>query len=1134
MKNSNLMGQKTSEIVSSIWSIADLLRRDFKISKYGRIILPLTLLFRLDNVLATTKGNVLTAAEKSTKANEESIERSLIKASGYEYYNTSKIDLSEYEQLNIKENIYSYVRSFSINVQEIFEYFDFERILAELEEANLLYKILTTFGSFDLSTSALSPHEMGDVFEELTRRFAESSSETAGEHFTPRDVVELTTALVFMGDDELLSQDAVSRKVYDPTAGTGGFLSAAGEYVNHLNSRAVLQSYGQELNPESYAICKSHMLIRGQDFNNIKLGNTLSNDKFSEEKFDYMFSNAPFGLSWVKERASIERENKEQGIEARFCVGLPRIHDGSLLFLMHLVSKFKDKESGGSRIALILNGSPLFTGDAGSGESEIRRYIFENDLLEGVIALPSDLFYNTGVSTYIWILSNNKVENRKGVVKLINASSEFAKMRNPLGSKRNLLSNQNIKKIIEGYFGNKELNEKEETSQTSEITELFSKNYKNNEFSYRRIIVERPLKLSVHMSDERLESLRFKSTYSEPMKWIFETYGANWCSDSYGELEAIKDEVLNKLKTEFPEAKSSQLHKSIDSGIWKNQKVLLDKAYIIQKLFGKRGGGEVSPTHDYNKFVEYLDVTLSKNGIELDRIEKKELLNAITWKNTDASTVIKRVIEQKENHINGAFLHKKVVVEFEPDHDLREVEKVPFNTSDSVLTYYNQEVKPYCDEAWINCKQVDEQDSLVGKVGYEITLDKFLPTNEEQEIGIELRRLGVDVVSQDETWDILIHRVSAKAFVNKESEEITITRHNSHLFTFLQTPDEINRDYLAYELNKKLETLLFPGNGAQRHIPLDKINRLKLNLPELSIQEDFVENRMFLTRIISDTKDLLKRYDLESGSHNRIKLERFKNSIDETQFIINKAPYFLSELLYRSTNLEGKDRFEVLLKFLECVSIYYCSILYPMHKGDKQPNTLSSIRTEYATFSRWNKLLEELTITNNTISSIAKQLLPLLKKANTIRNTSVGHGAIPTKKQITEDLQSIESIVSSVNEILLEAFDNYELIYPLKSSWDGAFFTYEVITYSGLCGYPFSNNEIKVRKAFLDGGLYLISKNRESVYPIHNFMMPSDISKDSQIDGFYFYSKYDKNSGHNEYICHQQVPIQTKLINEQF
>ena len=404
-----------NNLAADIWSLADLLRGDFKQSQYGRVILPFALLRRLECVLEASKENVLAENMKIEKMDiaEEAKEKLLLRATNdLTFFNISKMDLAKLGESGIKDNLLSYIQGFSADAREIFEYFKFADFIGELSDANLLYKIVQKVRTMDLSLKAVSNQDMGSVFEELIRRFAESSNETAGEHFTPRDIVRLTTALVFLDDEDALTKPGVIRTIYDPTAGTGGFLSSGEEYVTELNPQAVVKAFGQELNPESYAICKADMLIKGQEVSNIKYGNTLSNDQLYADKFDYMLSNPPFGVDWKKIENTIKDENKLKGFDGRFGAGLPRVSDGSLLFLLHLISKMRDASStaegskGGSRIGIILNGSPLFTGGAGSGESEIRRYILEADLLKAIIALPNDMFYNTGIATYVWVLSN--------------------------------------------------------------------------------------------------------------------------------------------------------------------------------------------------------------------------------------------------------------------------------------------------------------------------------------------------------------------------------------------------------------------------------------------------------------------------------------------------------------------------------------------------------------------------------------------------------------------------------------------------------------------------------------------------------------------------------------------------------
>jgi type I restriction enzyme M protein len=469
-----------------IWSVADLLRGDYKQSEYGKVILPFTVLRRLDCVLAKTKKAVLAEKAKRDKSGLNP-EPFLIKAAGQSFFNTSPMDLKSLlgDQAHLGENLRAYVQGFSAPVRDLFERFDLHTQIDRLQRANLLYLVTEKFAGVDLHPEVVSNAEMGLVFEELIRKFAELSNETAGEHFTPREVIRLMVNLLFIEDDEALAKPGIVRSLYDPTAGTGGMLSVAGEHLTSINPGARLTMYGQELNPESYAICKADMLIKGQDIANIVFGNTLSADGLPGKKFDYMLSNPPFGVEWKKIEKEIRREAEEKGFDGRFGPGLPRVSDGSLLFLLHLVSKMRPASEGGSRFGIVLNGSPLFTGGAGSGESEIRRYMLENDLVEAIIGLPTDMFYNTGISTYVWIVSNKKPAPRKGKVQLIDASGYFQKMRKSLGSKRKELGEEHIEEITRIFGDFKKL-----TKKGVPISRIF----KNEDFGYRTITVERPLR----------------------------------------------------------------------------------------------------------------------------------------------------------------------------------------------------------------------------------------------------------------------------------------------------------------------------------------------------------------------------------------------------------------------------------------------------------------------------------------------------------------------------------------------------------------------------------------------------------------------------------------------------------------
>src|SRR5580692_5890169 len=439
---------------SLIWSVADLLRGDYKQSEYGKVILPFTVLRRLDCVLESTKAAVLAehAARKKEGLNAEPF---LLRKAKQSFYNTSPLDMKKLmgDQDHIRENLFSYIQAFAPAVRDIFERFEFYAQIDRLAKCSLLYQVTERFAAFDLHPEKVSNTEMGHVFEELIRKFAEISNETAGEHFTPREVIRLMVNLLFVEDDDVLAKPGVVRTIYDPAAGTGGMLSVAGEYLAEHNPQARLTMYGQELNDESYAICKADMLIKGQDVHNIIPGNTLSDDGHAHRVFDYMLSNPPFGVEWKKVEKSVRKEHEQQGFNGRFGPGLPRVSDGSLLFLLHLLSKMRRAQDGGSRFGIVLNGSPLFSGGAGSGESEIRRYLLENDLVEAIIGLPTDMFYNTGISTFIWIVSNRKPTLRKGKVQLIDASSFWQKMRKSLGSKRKEMGEDDIATVTKLFGG---------------------------------------------------------------------------------------------------------------------------------------------------------------------------------------------------------------------------------------------------------------------------------------------------------------------------------------------------------------------------------------------------------------------------------------------------------------------------------------------------------------------------------------------------------------------------------------------------------------------------------------------------------------------------------------------------------
>lgn len=766
------MSQSTNNMAAYIWSLADLLRGDFRQSQYGRIILPFTLLRRLEGVLEQSKSSVLAKHKEIKKMNlpEEAEEKLLLRATnGLSFFNISQMNLSKLGESDIKDNLESYIQGFSKDAREIFEYFNFSEFIGQLSDANLLYMVVQKVRKTDLSPKAISNHEMGLVFEELIRRFAESSNDTAGEHFTPRDIVRLTTSLVFMEDDDALTKPGIIRTIYDPTAGTGGFLSSGMEYVHELNPQAVMRAFGQELNPESYAICKGDMLIKGQEVDNIKLGNTLSGDQLYADKFDYMLSNPPFGVDWKKIEDVVKDENTLKGYEGRFGPGLPRVSDGSLLFLLHLISKLRDASEGGARIGIILNGSPLFTGGAGSGESEIRRYILEADLLEAIVALPTDMFYNTGIATYVWILSNKKSKERKGKVQLINGVNLYGKMRKSLGSKRKVMDDKDIAtitrcfgdfEVIDAQKLDKPMEQKSNRGRQSEnpVTEapktFGSKIFNYYEFGYRRITIERPLRESFQFSNERIAELRFApKPLNQVMKWIYAEYGQKWSDDNdcerYGILSEHEKSIRKAIKSNFSNLKEKQIKTLLDKKIWLTQKQIMLKAKDLQQVIG---------TDQFDDMNLYNDM-IKATGIKPDAKETKQIIAAVNWKNPEAEKVIKKVYKKPRvktvpDPVYGLFDVDARVIEYKADSDLRDHENVALDPSRSVNdlneAYFEKEVLPHVPEAWIDANKKDAQDGEIGIVGYEISFNRhfyvYQPPRDLTEIDADLDKVSREIM----------------------------------------------------------------------------------------------------------------------------------------------------------------------------------------------------------------------------------------------------------------------------------------------------------------------------------------------------------------------------------------------------
>jgi len=758
------MSTNFSATAAFIWSVADLLRGDFKQSQYGRIILPFTILRRLECVLEDKKEAVLVEAERVGKIDtlsNEARDKFLCRKSGFAFYNTSPMNLFKLGAAGIKDNLNNYIHSFSKDAREIFEYFKFDEFVAQLNDAGLLFKVVEKFATTDLSPEIVSNHEMGLIFEELIRRFAEGSNETAGEHFTPRDIVRLTTSLVFMEDDEALSGTGVIRTIYDPTAGTGGFLSSGMEYVHGLNPNAVMRAFGQELNPESYAICKGDMLIKGQDISRIKMGNTLSNDQLPQDKFDYMLSNPPFGVDWKKVESVIKTENQVEGFNGRFGPGLPRVSDGSLLFLMHLLSKCRDVQDGGSRVGIILNGSPLFTGGAGSGESEIRRYVLESDLVEAIVALPTDMFYNTGIATYVWVLTNKKTPERKGKVQLIDATELYVSMRKSLGSKRRMMNDEHIGQITRcfGDFEEMELllNSSKQTATSTrgrkstkakkdKPKKFSSKIFETTDFGYRRITVERPLRISAQLSDEKIAELKYApKPYTAAMKYLDEKYPY---ADGVFTDEQIKEARI-VFKKDFKELKEKQIKEILDPKIWIFQQGLFEKAKQLQTVFGKE------QFNDYQDFEAKLKDAVIETGVKLDNKEKKQLDNAITWENPDAEPVIKKVHKNKiANPLYGLFEVDGQIIEYKASGNLRDNENISLDPSQPTIqtieNYFKKEVVPHVADAWIDANKCDKIDNEIGIVGYDIPFNRhfyqYVPPRSLEEIDSELDAVTKEIM----------------------------------------------------------------------------------------------------------------------------------------------------------------------------------------------------------------------------------------------------------------------------------------------------------------------------------------------------------------------------------------------------
>ena len=709
-----------NQIVSFIWSIADDVLRDiFVRGKYRDIILPFTVLRRLDVLLVPTKEKVLETVEflEEQKIDDRSALKSI---TGYPFWNTSRFTFDSLlnDSDNIDSNLEVYLDGYSPNVQEIISKFKLRNQLETMKENEITYLLIEKFASKEIN---LSPNEvlngkgeimppltnlgMGYVFEELIRKFNEENNEEAGEHFTPREIIKLMTHLIFLPVKDKIEKGTYL--IYDPACGSGGMLTEAEQFAIKITGRkGGFNLYGQEVNPETYAICTSDMLIKGDKPENIAFGSTLSKDGFPNLHFDFMLSNPPYGKTWkLDENAIVDNrgkkgsgENSENIKDPRFQVGLPTISDGQLLFLMNMVSKMKHNTELGSRIATVHNGSALFTGDAGSGESEIRRHIIENDWLNCIIALPKNIFYNTGIPTYVWIISNRKPANRRGKVQLINAIDIFEKLRKNLGNKNCEMTSKQIDQITQIYMDFEE----------TEISKIFPNEY----FGYNKITVERPLRLSAKFSKEALSVLRFDKNIQDEMTWAFEKFG----EDVYTKLKDLKPEIEKHLTKHDIKLKTSDKKNLLNQEFWKEQLDVLKEANKLMEIIG------TEQFDDFNAFSALFVDTIKEKKLKLDNKVQKAILNAITWKNEDAEPVIKKT-------------EKDGTVVYEIDTDLRDTENVPLD--EDIQTYFEREVLQHVPDAWIDHSKT--------VVGYEISFTRYfynyIPPRSIEEITAEILQL---------------------------------------------------------------------------------------------------------------------------------------------------------------------------------------------------------------------------------------------------------------------------------------------------------------------------------------------------------------------------------------------------------
>ena len=679
-----------SQMVNFIWDICNLLRGPYKRNEYRKVILPMTVLKRFDSILAPTKEQAIAEFNKVKGKSENIIKNKMYEVTGRPFYNVSKLTFPKLldDPNQIAPNLNGYINGFSPNIREIFERFEFGDEIRKMEEKNLLYEVVKAFNKIDLSPEKIDNLQMGYIFEELIRIGAEQSNEEAGHHFTPREVIRLMVNLL-LSPEEDLAQDYKVKTIYDPACGTGGMLTEAERYILSMNSNTQVHLFGQDYNDEAWATCKSDMLIKGEEADNVRLDNTFMKDRFKDDTFDYMLANPPFGVSWKQEEKYIKDEANTMGYSGRFGAGLPRTNDGALLFLQHMISKMREGEGEGSRIGIVFNGSPLFTGDAGSGESNIRQWIIENDWLEAIIALPDQLFYNTGISTYVWIVTNRKEKQRKGKIQLIDARQYYVPMRKSLGQKRHQVGDgtegqpNQIKEITEIY-GNFLHDESHTfTIDGVEKEREVSKVFDNEDFGYHKITVERPLRLNFVASEERIALLDAQNGFAG----------------------------LTRSKKKNEAARQ----KEIEAGQQRQQQI----KELLKELAQQSNEKLYKDRKEFLKDLKKLD---RENGIKLTSTELKAILAALG--------------EQDET----AEICRNSKGEPEPDPDLRDTEIVPLK--EDIEEYFKREVLPHVPDAWIDHSKT--------KVGYEIPLNrhfyKYEPPRDLEEIEADMKTLESEIM----------------------------------------------------------------------------------------------------------------------------------------------------------------------------------------------------------------------------------------------------------------------------------------------------------------------------------------------------------------------------------------------------